>query len=195
MSSRQWKKLAAIYPLLRENPLSVYLLRQETALQKTLLRPIIDDSILVSGDFGVGRGHSLHLLPVSAKLRVAIDLCSHMVSLSHSQFKDISFLAADALEMPFQPKTFDLLCCIGLTEYVSDIDNLLSQFYSILKPDKYLMITSSPHNFITASRKLLGPTIFPRTSQEIEDCAKRNGFRLINKGSTLSQNQFLLIKV
>ena len=194
MSFISWKNLAAIYPLLRENPFSSLLLRQETDALKSLLRPVLNDSLEIVCDIGSGRGHSLNLLPETAKIRFAVDNCSDMINLSRDQFNDVFFLESDAHFLPFRPDAFDLIVCVGLVEYLPDIDPLLSQFNCILKPDRYLVITSSPQNFITYSRYLLGPKLYPGNSDKFESVLKNHCFKIIKKRSTISQHQYLLQK-
>jgi len=195
MSSNKWKSLAGIYPLLRENPISSLLLKQEIASLESLLNPILNCSFEIVGDLGSGRGHSLNLLPKTSHLKIAIDNCSKMVNLSSKRFAHVSFLESDVCYLPFQHDTFDLLLCIGLLEYVKDIDSFLHQCYCVLKPKGHLLITSSPHNIVTYLRFLLGPRLYPRNLFKYENLILNRGFTIMDKSTTLSQHQFLLKKL
>ncbi len=194
MSSKRWKKLAALYPLLRANPISAFILRQEIEVQKATFSPIYNESFAIVGDVGVGRGHSLYLQPEGATLKIAIDNCTKMILLDSTRYKDTCFLAGDALNLPFQPESFDLLLCVGLSEYISNIEHLLSQLHLMLKPGRYLFLTSSPQNALTFLRKFMGPKLYPRTADEFKSIIKNNDFKIIHQGSTFSQHQYLLKK-
>jgi ubiquinone/menaquinone biosynthesis C-methylase UbiE len=194
MSFNKWKSLAGIYPLLRENPISSHLLKREIAGLESLLHPILNSSFKNVADVGSGRGHSLRLLPRRSHLKVAIDNCAKMVNFSKEEYKHVSFLESDACYLPFKSDIFDLLLCIGLLEYIRDVDIFLHQCFCVLKPNGYLLITSSPQNLITYLRFVLGPRIYPRTIDVVENSIINRGFKVISKGSTLSQHQFLLKK-
>jgi trans-aconitate methyltransferase len=190
----QWKKLARIYTLLRANPLSSVLTWRESVNQKSLLQQIQKSNLETVGDIGCGSGHSLHHLAAISNKRYAIDSCYDMLCTCKSRYKDVHLICTDAGNSSLQANSFDLLICVGLTEYIPDLNLLFFNLYQSIKPEGYLLITTSPPNFITNVRKLLGPTIYVNNAKKFESLLKDIPFKILDKRSTISQTQYLLQK-
>jgi SAM-dependent methyltransferase len=194
MAINRWSPLAKVYTLLRTNPISGIILRREITGLRSLLGPIINRSFGIVGDLGTGRGHSLPLLPQKVKIKIALDNCPEMVELSRKQIQDVRFIVGDACYLPLKQNQFDLLLCVGVLEYIHEMESLIDQCHRILRKGGYLIITNSPYNIITYLRFLLGPKIYPRDLITIEHLLNNKGFNIINKILLPSQQQILLKK-
>jgi ubiquinone/menaquinone biosynthesis C-methylase UbiE len=194
MSKKIWKTLAPYYSFLRENPISYQFLRKETQAIQLLLSKISDLTLNYVCDLGTGRGHSLKFMPAQAKLKLGMDDCFDMINLTKYQFPNILFLQANALQMPFHRSTFDFILCIGLLEYIRDIDLLFSQLNSTLKIGGHLLISNSPPNPFTYLRILNGHRIFARQPKRLETKMKHSRFKILAKDTTLLQHIYLLQK-
>ncbi|MFQ6002911.1 MAG: methyltransferase domain-containing protein [Candidatus Zixiibacteriota bacterium] len=80
--------------------------------------------------FAIGLDNSLNAITVSSRL-----------------FKDItlakgSFIASDALSLPFVARSFDILICADFIEHITskDYERLIEECWRILKPRGYILI-------------------------------------------------------
>jgi SAM-dependent methyltransferase len=60
---------------------------------------------------------------------------------ANSLEKDIDFLAADALSLPFADGSFGAVICLGLFDYITDYRSVLEGCHSILKPGGRLIVS------------------------------------------------------
>jgi len=56
--------------------------------------------------------------------------------------EDEGVLPADAADLPFEDKSFDVVICRELIEHVSDEQKVYSEIKRVLKPEGYLLITT-----------------------------------------------------
>lgn len=189
-----WDITARIYPWLRLNPVSRHFLQEERESITALLSMVSTKTDACVADIGVGRGHSLSILPATAQLKFALDKNFKMLSLTKPAYPDTLFIQGDVLKLPLKNSTFDLVFCIGVLEYVENIHRLLTQLYKIIKINGHLLLTSSPKNTLTYLRLLTGQKIYPRNVKKVEHAISTHSFNIIDIKSTHSQNQFLLCK-
>jgi SAM-dependent methyltransferase len=194
MSKKIWRYTASLYPILRMNPISSGILRKEIMAVNSLLTEIPDNSFEIVGDIGTGRGHSLELIPDQARLKFALDNCMEMIIHTRVRFPGIYFSRAEALHLPIKNAIFDLILCIGLLEYVYDMERLLNQINAALKAEKYLLITQSPRHILNYLRYLTGHKLYTRNTVFVEKCFNLSGFKIIGRKTTLIQQQYLLQK-
>ena len=176
------------------NPISSRILRKEIRAVNSLLTEIPDNSFDIVGDIGTGRGHSLELIPDQAILKFAIDNCMEMIIHTRVRFPGIYFSRAEALHLPIKNSRFDLILCIGLLEYIDDMERLLNQLNSALKAEKYLIITQSQRHILNYLRYLTGHKIYTRSTDFMEKCFNISGFKIIRRRASLIQQQYLLQK-
>lgn len=141
-------------------------------------------------DLGTGIGDSLPYLP-RGKQRFLLDSSAAMLTrIPASQCEQKIY--ADALQLPFKKQQFDLITCIGVSEYIRPKARLLREIYECLKPNGYAIITFSPKGLLTQLRKLLGKRIFPLSgSTAIDLFAAQNFFVVWSYRSTI-QSQYLV---
>lgn len=77
----------------------------------------------------------------SAKLVVGLDISMNMLKYCSKKISKERFylIKGDACELPFKPKTFDLIFCIGLLQYVS-MQSLFHECKRVLKDDGQIVI-------------------------------------------------------
>ena len=195
VSDNFWNLLAPIYEKLRRNPISGYFLRQENRAIEALFENLLSYDIKTAGDLGVGRGHSLFLLPETIPLRIALDKSLTMIQLTRKDSPDTQFINANVLNIPVKNATFDLIFCIGVVEYISDLESLFTQLNGILKNEGHLLLSYSPKNIFTSFRFFRGHWIYPREWQEIEKYIQKYQFELSDLKITPLQHQCLLKKI
>jgi ubiquinone/menaquinone biosynthesis C-methylase UbiE len=193
-SDTLWELTAPLYRILRKNPISGYYLKRESRSVQLLLQHLELSKLEIVCDLGVGRGHSLDLILNTNSIKIALDKSAAMVRLTSKKYISTKFLVGDALHLPLKSLSIDLMICIGLIEYLSNIDAFLSQMHFSLKDDGYLLLTSSPKNVLTSLRVFTGHKLIARNPQEMEDLFKRYQFTMLEKKLTPLQDQYLLSK-
>lgn len=194
VSENFWNILAPIYDKLRRNSISGYFLKKENQAIEELFKNLLSYNIKTVCDLGVGRGNSLFLIPNTFPYRIAIDRSLPMNQHTRKESPDTTFINADVLKIPLKKTSIDLIVCIGLVEYIPDLDSLFNQVYSILKNEGHILLSYSPKKIITLIRYLRGHRIYPRTWEEIEKYLKKYHLELIDSRFTPLQYQCLLRK-
>jgi len=189
-----WNLLAPLYDLLRRNPISGHFLKMENQAIKKLFENIPIHNLKTTCDLGVGRGHSLHLIPETIPLRIAIDRSLPMMHFTRKHSPETYFINANVLNIPIKEASVDLILCIGLIEYIQNLESLLSQIDAILKNGGYLLLSYSPKNIFTFLRSLRGHRLYPRNWEKIETSVSKYDYELTESKSTPLQQQCLFIK-
>ncbi len=194
ISHNFWNLLAPIYKMLRHNPISRYFIIKENRAIESLLVNLAAYEIKTVCDLGVGRRHCLYFIPEKIPHRFAIDKSMSMIQHTSYDFPETKFLQADVLHLPLKNSSFDLIFCIGLMEYIPEVESLIAQLNPILKNKGHLLISYSPKNALTYLRFFRGHRIYPRKSYEIEKCFSKYHFEISGLKTTPLQHQYLLKK-
>ncbi len=88
----------------------------------------------------------------------------------------------------------DLILCIGVSEYIADIDVLISEIFRVLDDKGSAIITSSSPNILNHIRKISGHKLYLRSDIEMSERLSAGDFNIVRIGRTLIQDQFLLAK-
>ena len=194
-SEKFWNILAPIYANLRQNPVSGYFLKKENQAFKSLLEELVPSEIKTICDLGVGRGHSLKLIPETIQEKIAIDKSMAMIHYTKKDFPENNFIQADVLNLPLKGESIQLIICIGLIEYIPDLEILFKQLDFILMNEGHIILSYSPKSVFTYLRFLRGHRIYTRNSREIEIFFRKFGFKISGLQETPMQNQYLLKKM
>jgi len=183
-----WNLKAPLYNLFRKPwPLSRILGRETENIQELLrLFPQQEGSGL---DIGCGTGRSMQLIAGTKKM-LGFD-GSFVMAKQAVQNTNHPVVVADALTLPFSAKSFSLITAIGLLEYLDDIEDFFAGCAAVLKPDGYMLVTSSPPGLFTSLRRASGNRINPRKADAVIETAGRFHFALIKKKFCFSQEVFL----
>jgi len=101
-------------------------------------------------DIGCGQGEFLSLLNKRRKNKklTGIDISSVAISKAKHNFKNIKFYKSSSSKTPFANNSFDTILLIEVIEHLVDTDSTLQEIKRILKPDGYLMITTTDFNLL-----------------------------------------------
>ncbi len=141
-------------------------------------------------DLAAGSGDSLVLFPRNTRV-VALDFSSKMLALLREK-RPIPVVQGRAESLPFKTASFFGITAIGLTEYVTSAEELLSEVHRILVPGGWFAVTFSQSNFLNLLRNLSGNRIHTHTLSDFSRTAQNSGFRLHASHKTLFQTQVLL---
>lgn len=194
MAKTLWKVQSSCYHLFRRNPVSAHILRQENEAISELLKFLPEKSIKSGLDVGSGRGNSLELISDREANWVAVDYSLQMINRCRSQFQKTYFILGDAREMPFKDGSFELVLCVGVSEYLEDLDQFLGEIWSLLKPGGFLILTLAPPNLLNFCRWIIGHRIFPIREEDLRESLEKIPFRITQNSHTLLQDQYFLNK-
>jgi SAM-dependent methyltransferase len=182
-----WGIKARIYNRVRPG----FLLKGEMEAVESLLGQISFESIKCVLDVGSGTGNSIRSLDKYTVFTVALDTSLAMLQ---KNSKRIFRVNGDICTVPFKPDRFELIICVGVSEYLPDLDNLLKTFYSLLTDTGYLLFTVSPGHFLNKLRFFSGHRLFLRDGNQVVKSLTENNFTLIHTMRTTIQVQYLLQK-
>ncbi|MDZ7338792.1 MAG: class I SAM-dependent methyltransferase [candidate division KSB1 bacterium] len=106
-------------------------------------------------DLATGTGDTLALLP-KGPTRYAIDRSRTMLRYARRRLPHAHLVCADALMPPFRAGSFELICCIGLTEYLLEPARLMAGISECLCPGGVAVVSTSPRNLMFGLRHILG---------------------------------------
>jgi ubiquinone/menaquinone biosynthesis C-methylase UbiE len=158
-----WNIKASFYSFSRKPwPLNK-ILKKETEIIKLLLHQMLIENPKVL-DVGCGVGDSMALLNNEWNI-VALDNSINMIRKAPSNNQ--SWVAADVMYLPFHCQKFHLVTCVGVSEYVNDLDSLLQNIFRIMNYKGYLILTTSPKSLFTQMRQVGGSKIYARNAESI----------------------------
>ena len=145
---------------------------------------------------GCGVGDNL---PLTLNFVVQVDLSQQMLQQVRQKQSSANqrtlLVQADATSLPFRSQTFDILLCIGVTEYISDQISLLKEFQRVLVPEGGMLITISHRHPLNYLRLLLGHQLHLLPEEKFSRLLQSFNFRLIASRRTLIQQQFWTKKI
>jgi 2-polyprenyl-3-methyl-5-hydroxy-6-metoxy-1,4-benzoquinol methylase len=166
-------------------------------LRAEVVRHFVGDRKLRSMvDIGCGSGAiSLPLLNAGSELTL-VDLSSKMLEIARSRVPEdlrsqVRTVNSDFLNAKLEPKSFDLVICLGVVAYIEDLAQFATKLTTLLAPGGLLMLecSNSRHllSLITAAysrcHSLLVRNKVPvilRSSAQIRRAMEERGVRLTN---------------
>jgi ubiquinone/menaquinone biosynthesis C-methylase UbiE len=127
-------------------------------------------------DVGCGTGHWLLFHRISGYRVVGLDLSPRMLEVAKAKFpSEIQLVRADAHRLPFEDRSFDVVCCITTLEFVSDRIQTLTEMWRCLKPGGRLVVGAlNAFSLLGIKRTLLRSRTFRGahlfTARELKRC-------------------------
>ncbi len=119
-----------------------------TESEKTFLKDI--EGAIATGialEVGCGEGANIYNLSRSRKI-IGVDLNYDKLKLATSVLINTKFVCADALTLPFQNNSFDVVFCKDILHHVSDRDRVFDEMLRVCKPKgKIVIIEANGTNF------------------------------------------------
>jgi len=93
-------------------------------------------------DIATGSGDIAYLFSKNTQHVTGIDFTPEMIDIAKKRFKDtnINFLIADALELPFEDNSFDIVSISFGIRNVDDINQAIKEMHRVLKSNGKMMI-------------------------------------------------------
>jgi SAM-dependent methyltransferase len=184
-----WNWRASYYGWIRRLWPWSAVLRQEQIVLSALLSSVKPEVKML--DIGSGLGHNLPLYR-----QFSLFVCDASAAMIRSLRKSytVRALAADANHLPFRARSFGLVCCIGVMEYLPQADKLLQQAADILQPEGFLLLTVSPRNLLFYLRHAAGKRLVDWSVADLTALANKQGLQHFADRSCYSQQAVLLKK-
>lgn len=186
-----WQSRARYYHLFRRIFPANRIYDEERYETQRLLKMVSENQLLL--DLGTGIGDSLDLLEGHTR-KVLLDFSLPMLSrveVLESEHKVVGRIE----QLPVRSQSFDIITCIGVSEYVPGKALLLRQIFMALKPGGFALITFSPKTWYSRLRNILGKRIFPLSGSTAHDLIAAQGFFIVRVTKTRMQSQYLLQKL
>lgn len=129
------------------------------------------------------------LLP-KAKV-VGVDVYMQALSLARKKYPRLSFIKANAHNIPFEKDSFDLVVCFETIEHVVDPLQVLRELRRVLKPEGQAVIVMDSGSLLFRivwwawekgkGRVWAGAHLHPFTHQELGATIERAGFKIVDK--------------
>jgi 2-polyprenyl-3-methyl-5-hydroxy-6-metoxy-1,4-benzoquinol methylase len=108
-------------------------------------------------DIACGVGYGTQYLAETATEVIGVDLDSEAIQFAcdhYASSANVRFVQGDALQVPLEDASFDVICSFETIEHVPDVDRFLREVRRLLKPDGVFLVstpaarhsTSSPEN-------------------------------------------------
>ncbi len=146
-------------------------------------------------DVGCGTGNILRVLqsrfPEGHWNIVCIDQSNDML-LKINPSEKISTLVADALSLPLDASSFDLVFCVGVSDYMKNGTPLVLELQRICHNDGYLFMTFVRPAFWNFVRNVYGKRIYSSRLAAIEQLVASLKLDIVGRAETRLQYQMLL---
>lgn len=98
----------------------------------------------VVADVACGEGYGSHLLAQTAQSVIGVDVDEKTIAHAKARYAapNLEFVQADALSLPLDTDSVDVVVSFETIEHLQDHDGLLTEFKRILRPDGYLILSS-----------------------------------------------------
>lgn len=97
-------------------------------------------------DIGCGAGYGSHYLACRADTVVGVDVSLHAVTYAKKNYvkKNLYFLQGNALHLPFETNSFDVVASFETIEHIREYKNYVKEMKRVLTPGG-IFICSTPH--------------------------------------------------
>lgn len=153
---RLWNANAAAWTRLARAGYDVYRDHLNTPAFLAMLPPVAG---LKGLDIGCGEGHNTRLLAGQGARVTAVDIADTFIAYAREQEVGkplgIDYLAASAVELPFENCAFDFATGFMSFMDIPETDRVLSEAYRVLKPGGFLQFSITHPCFDTPHRRNL----------------------------------------
>jgi len=142
-------------------------------------------------DVGSGVGRMASFVGDQPSLFVGVDLSHQMLQIAKARcctHSETAFLLqCDAEHLPFPVESFDIVTCLGLFEYVADLEPFLREFLRVTTPQGRLLFTC--HN-LSAFRPLRNRSYHTVDYgvDAVRDAVQRTGYTVLRHETTYHLN-------
>lgn len=93
-------------------------------------------------DLGCGTGRIIKDLKDLGADVVGCDISEKMLEIARKKFANVEFHKADAYDLPFEDKSFDVVVALFVVVHLRDLEKAFDEMYRILKPGGHLIVSN-----------------------------------------------------
>ncbi len=122
-------------------------------------------------DMGCGTGYGTAELAQQARSTTGIDVSAEAIAYAqeHYPLPSVTFLAAPATALPFEPASFDLITAFEVIEHIDNWHDLLIEARRVLHPGGTFLVSTPNKLYYAESRPTEGPNPFHTHEFEFEE--------------------------
>lgn len=156
--SRFWKNGYSQFAITKEEEHEVNIYTKHgwhsrVALFRKLLQKMFESKSLTQGmkaaDLGCGSGMYSRIMRETGLDVAASDICFEMLKYAKKQNKEIDYIAADCLSLPFKDDAFDFLISFGVISIITEPGDFFLELKRISKERSTIMLMTLNKNFIS----------------------------------------------
>lgn len=149
--------------------------------------PLVGKRLL---DIGSGVGRLPRYVGNQAGLIIEIDLSGEMLRVARRRMTGFShawFVQCDAEFLPFPSASFDFVACLGLFEYIADLEPFLREYFRVTAPCGHLLFTCHNLSGLLPFRNHNYSTV-DHVSEAVVGAVSKCGYRLVRRATTYHLN-------
>jgi len=189
MKKNIWNLKSGIYQYRDRSVFGKILASENRALENLLQKVPFSGGFVL--DLGAGLGNAAAFVKKGDV--ISMDYSIKMLKKNRAVSPVKYCIAGNAMNIPLQTASLDILLAVGLLEYVKDKARALKEIDRVLKPGSFAVLTFSPKNFYTILRLIWGNRIYATTDSENEALLSKK-FEITAQEKTLMQRQYLIKK-
>jgi len=189
-----WNLQARIYPWLKEVPGLNFFPYQERQALSNLIKQISPSYFTKVLDLGVGPGNYLALFPTKPKVVCGLDYSLKMLKIVQKKLPQIFLINGSLCLLPLKKRSFSLVLCIGVSEYIKNKEKLIQDIASLLTTPGMAIFSVSKKNLLNYLRTSLGHHLFLCSPEYQEKLFTQHHLIIKAQQSTTLQIQYLLQK-
>lgn len=134
-------------------------------------------------DVGGGDGRLTNILESICPKAINVDFDTFALSLARSKSRNQIVIPADAVNLPFQPDSIDVICCVETLEHNSyeTAIRIVEEFYRVLKKGGMLVLTMpstnipvTPKHYLHYNPEILSKLLVNYSNFSIDGLEKAN---------------------
>jgi len=148
-----WNRFAGIYDLFMSKDRKAYKIIVDRMIPHIYQKKVLE---VATGTGLIAR----ELAPYTDSM-VAVDYAEGMINQAKRKCQDphLTFMVADALNLPFEDQSFDVVIISNTLHIISDPEKTLKEIHRVLKDDGLLIAPTFTHAVMSSTQKLLSRTM------------------------------------
>lgn len=159
------------------------------ALELALLRDLTFEGKRLL-DVGSGVGRMARFVRNQPEVIVGVDLSYQMLRVARKRIGNdarAAFIQCDAEFLPFSANSFDLVTCLGLFEYVGDIQPYLKEFFRVTAANGHLLFTCHNKDSFQRLHNRFYSTV-DHHGDEVGRLVRSSGYTLLRQATAYHMN-------
>ena len=155
-----------------------YLTRMETDF---IFKSITPSQTCTVMDVGTEAGRFSSLASEKDATVIGVDVDAYGLKRVKLKTKDVDVIQADARKIPVKDGTFDAIFMIEVLDYISDLDEALTECYRTLKSDAVLIVSFGNRRSLKSQLRKLRGKSYRHSYKRVMQSLSKTGFAVVRK--------------